>query len=57
MSLETEQDVYIITDNFIQSDFNLRPVWVLSKLQEQNIYHGRVAKCLQVKSLSLARWV
>ena len=46
MSLETEQDVYVITDNFTQSNFNLKPIWVLSKFQEQNIYYGTVAESL-----------
>lgn len=55
MSLETEQDVYVITDNFTQSNFNLKPIWVLSKAQEQNIYYGRVGKQLQEEPQSLER--
>ena len=52
-SLEPQQGVYVVTDNLVQSNFNLKPMWVFSKVREQSIYDGRAAKWLKVKSLCL----
>jgi len=43
MSLDTEQDIYIIADSSVQSNFNLELIWTLQ------ICYGRVEKLVKLE--------